>query len=89
MNNLCATCKLFDLNTKTLGRWIASETRLKDSKRGVRWGRYTDMEARLHDEYKELRAKGLKVGQLMDEMHLYLRGGFKLLRKGIKSPIHR
>ena len=64
-NNLYATCKLFGLNTKTLGRWITNES--KKSRKGSkhvqhsRQGRYPDMEVRLHEEYKELRAKGLKV----------------------------
>lgn len=66
-NNLYQTCKKFDLNSKTVLRWIKDEDKIKKTKKGrkrvqfQRSSQYPEMETRLHEEYKDLRKKGLKV----------------------------
>ncbi len=83
-NTQYRTCKEFNLNTRTLERWIKNEQKIRGSKRGTRKmgsGRqafYPDMEAELYKQFSELRVKGLKVKgwwftltakKLMNEMH--------------------
>ena len=65
--NLYQTCKQFELNTKTVLRWIKDEKKIRDSKKGSkhtkhdRRAKYPDVEERLYREYRDLRRKGLKV----------------------------
>ena len=66
-NNLYKTSKEFALNTRTILRWVRDEEKIRGSRKGSRRvafeksGFFPDMEERLHDEYKQLRRKGLKV----------------------------
>ena len=67
--NKYRTCKMFNLNSRTFNRWISDEDKIRCSKKGSkrskfeRSSQYPEMEEQLHDEYKDLRRKGLKVGQ--------------------------
>lgn len=66
-NTLYATSKKFSLNTKTILRWAANETSIKESKKGSKHAKHAvkgaqhEIEAALYQEYKDLRSKGLKV----------------------------
>ena len=66
-NNLYQTAKRFSLNTKTVGRWVADEDKIKKSKKAskrVKFDRrcqFPDVEKELYHEYKKLRKQGLKV----------------------------
>ena len=61
------TCKRFQLNNKTVRRWVKDEKAIMESKKGrkrVNFSRqacHPEMEEKLYDEYKQLRRKGLKV----------------------------
>ena len=65
--NLYQTCKAFNLNSRTVRRWINGEEKIVESKKGskrIKFSRnaqYPEIEERLHSEYKDLRKKGLKV----------------------------
>ena len=65
--HLYQTCKQFELNTKTVLRWINDEKKIRDSKKGSkhtkhdRRAKYPDVEKRLYREHRDLRRKGLKV----------------------------
>ena len=65
--NLYRTCKRFQLNNRTVKRWITNEKAIKESKKGrkrimfERRAEHPGMEQKLYKEYKELRKKGLKV----------------------------
>jgi len=64
---LYQTCKKYDLNTKTVMRWIKDEVKIRDSHKGHKHvqfnytSHYPDVEETLHNEYRKLRRKGLKV----------------------------
>lgn len=66
-SNLYRTCKQFNLNSRTLKRWVVAEKAIKESKKGRkcvkfrRTAKHPQMEEKLYDHYKELRKKGLKV----------------------------
>ena len=66
-SNLYKTSKTFQLNTKTVLRWIKDEKKIRDGKKGSkhikhdRPAMYPDVEEKLRVEYRELRKKGLKV----------------------------
>ena len=66
-NNLYRTSKYFSLNTKTVLRWVANETKITESPKHskhcvpIRRAHHPQMEAALVREFKELREKGLKV----------------------------
>ena len=66
-SNLYKTSKTFQLNTKTVLRWIKDEKKIRDGKKGSkhtkhdRPAKYPDVEEKLRAEYRELRKKGLKV----------------------------
>ena len=66
-NNLYQTSMKFSLNTKTILRWVQKEELIDTSKKGSkhivhhRTAMYPEMEAKLYDEYKQLRRQCLKV----------------------------
>ena len=66
-NNLYQTFKRFSLNTKTIGRWVADEGKIKNSKKAskrvkhARRCQFPEMEEELYREYKKLRKQGYKV----------------------------
>ena len=68
--NMYQTCKKFELNSKTVKRWVVDEEKIKNSKKAskrVKFSHaasYPQMEESLYEEYKELRRKGLKVSLL-------------------------
>ena len=63
-HNLYQTAKRFSLNTKTVGRWVADEEKIKKSKKAskrvtfVRRCQFPDVEEELYREYKKLRKQG-------------------------------
>ena len=65
--NLYRTCQKFDLNTKTVLRWIKSWKAIHDSKKGRkrvsfdRTAEHPGLEEVLYEEYRKLRQRGLKV----------------------------
>ena len=65
--NLYRTSKYFSLNTNTVLRWVANETKITESPKHskhcvpIRRAHHPQMEAALVREFKELREKGLKV----------------------------
>ena len=65
--NLYQTCKHFNLNSRTVKRWIDGKKATKESKKGrkrvqfARRPKYAEMEEKLYESYKELRKKGLKM----------------------------
>ena len=65
--NLYQTCKHFNLNSRTVKRWIVGKKAIKESKKGrkrvqfARRPKYAEMEEKLYESYKELRKKGLKM----------------------------
>ena len=65
--NLYQTSKHFELNTKTVLRWVKDEEKIRHSRKGSkhakhdRPAKYPDVEERLYREYRGLRRKGLKV----------------------------
>lgn len=82
--NKYQTCKKFSISKPSLIRWIKEEEKIRSGKKGskrVGGGRppfWPDVEAKLVDEFQEMRQKGLKVKsywfkarsfQLMKEMH--------------------
>ena len=66
-NNLYKTSKKFELNTKTILCWAAQEKQLTKSSKGskhcskARKPDHPEMEAKLMEEFREMRGKGLKV----------------------------
>ena len=66
-NNLYRTSKRYELNTKTVLRWIKQESKIKDASKQSKHLKHQrkvmhpEMEKKLYDEYKKLRKKGLKV----------------------------
>ena len=68
MNRTCTKhAKKFSLNSKTVLRWIRDEEKIRESKKGRkrvtfhRRSQFPELEEKLHEEYKDLRRKGLKV----------------------------
>ena len=65
--NMYQACKRFQLNSRTVKRWIVDKKAIKESKKGrkcvkfARRAHHPDMEKELYKEYKELRKQGLKV----------------------------
>ena len=64
--NFYKTAKNFSLNTKNVLRWIKDEQKLRESKKSktaktFKGALYSEMEAKLYDDYKMLRRKVLKV----------------------------
>ena len=66
-NNLYQTSKKFSLNTKTIGRWVRDEAKIKKSKKAskrvsfTRQCQFPEMEEELYREYKQLRRQGFKI----------------------------
>ena len=66
-NNLYQTSKRFSLNTNTIGRWVADEGKIKNSKKASkrmkhsRRCQFLEMEEELYRESKKLRKQGYKV----------------------------
>ena len=66
-NNLYRTSKCYELNTKTILRWIKQESKIKDASKQSKHLKHQqkvmhpEMEEKLYDEYKKLCKKGLKV----------------------------
>ena len=82
-SNLYQTSKHFALNTKTTGRWVADEAKIKKSIKGskrVKFShkcRFSKLEEVLYDKYKKLRKQEIKIKgflfktkakQLLEEM---------------------
>uniref|UniRef100_A0A1X7TTA4 DDE-1 domain-containing protein n=1 Tax=Amphimedon queenslandica TaxID=400682 RepID=A0A1X7TTA4_AMPQE len=65
--NMYQNCKRFQLNNRTVKRWVTNEKAIKESKKRrkrimfERQAEHPGMEQKLYKEYKELRKKGLKV----------------------------
>ena len=58
------TCKKFELNSKTVKRWVLEIKNSKKASKRVKFSHpllYPQMKESLYEEYKELRKKGLKV----------------------------
>ena len=66
-NNLYQTCKHYNLNTKTVLRWVKDKEKIKKGKKGSKHVQhqrkpdFPDMEEELVKEYRELRKKGWSV----------------------------
>ena len=66
-HNLYQTSKKYELNTKTILRWAASEMEISKSTKGSKHCHkhhkpdHPEMEAAILEEFKEMRRKGLKV----------------------------
>ena len=62
--NLYQTCKRYDLNTKTVLRWIKKISKSQKGHKHVQFKRtshYPGVEDSLYKEYRSLRQQGLKV----------------------------
>ena len=65
--NLYQTCKKFNLNSRTVLRWIKDERKIKDSRKCCkcvefdRTSQYPAMEVTLYKEYWSLRERGIKI----------------------------